>query len=190
MRAVLDGDLRGRPRWVTSQRLIIDGLNGVNLLTRMGKLRPERRPARPPPIFYVDDRSLTEVVAEHEQFCDSAGAKGQVLKMSEIDFRPMKTLKRRRLSGLNAPRSVFFGMDLEGCQFQGADLTDCDFRGANLREADLRGAKFTDAQLARADLRGAKMGRWPGETAVPLYRASARRRRRRAPCAPGSWKFK
>jgi uncharacterized protein YjbI with pentapeptide repeats len=78
--------------------------------------------------------------------------------MAEIDFRTMRALKRRRLSGLSAPHSIFFGMDLEGCQLQGADLTGCDFRGANLREADLRGARFTESQLARADLRGAKMG--------------------------------
>jgi len=112
----------------------------------------------PPPIFYIDDKSLTEVVAEHEQFCDSAGRQGQVMKLHEVDFRPMKTLKRRRLSGLSAPKSIFFGMDLEGAQLQGADLTACDFRGANLREADLRGARFTGAQLARCDMRGAKMG--------------------------------
>src|SRR5204862_339619 len=82
-------------------------LNGVNLSqARLDDADMTDVLRAPPPIFYVDDRSLTEVVAEHEQYCDTGGAKGQVIKLSEIDFRPMRTLKRRRLSGLTAPRSV------------------------------------------------------------------------------------
>jgi len=112
----------------------------------------------PPPIVYIDDKALDEVLAEHEAYCDSEGSRGAVMRLAEVDFRPLRSLKRRRLTALAAPGSIFFGMDLEGAQLQGADLSGCDFRGAILREADLRGAKFTDAQLTRADLRGAKMG--------------------------------
>jgi uncharacterized protein YjbI with pentapeptide repeats len=112
----------------------------------------------PPPLVYVDDRPLEAVLAEHEAYCETDGARGAVMSLPEVDFRPLKSLARRKLTALVAPRSVLFGMDLQGAELQGADLSGCDLRGAILRDADLRGAKLTDAQLARADLRGARMG--------------------------------
>jgi uncharacterized protein YjbI with pentapeptide repeats len=112
----------------------------------------------PPPIFYVDDRPLDEVLSDHELYCDTQGRKGAVIALPEVDFRPMRTLKGRRLTGLVARDSIFFGLDLQRAQLQGADLSGCDLRGSDLREADLRGAKLVGAQLTRADLRGAKLG--------------------------------
>jgi uncharacterized protein YjbI with pentapeptide repeats len=112
----------------------------------------------PPPTVYVDDRPLDEVLAEHESYCESSGRRGAVMTLNEVDFRPIRTLKRRRLTALVAPGSIFFGMDLQGAQLQGADLSGCDFRGSDLKDADLRGAKLTGAQLTRADLRGAQLG--------------------------------
>jgi uncharacterized protein YjbI with pentapeptide repeats len=53
-------------------------LNGVNLnQARLDDADLTGVLRAPPPIFYVDDRSLTEVVAEHEQFCDSGGARAR-----------------------------------------------------------------------------------------------------------------
>lgn len=111
-----------------------------------------------PPISDVNDKTLNAVMSDHEAYCDTGGRRGAVTPLVGVDFGSLKTLKKRRLSGLNAPRSVFFGMDLEGCELQGGDFTACDFRGANLCDADLRSARFADAQMARCDLRGAKMG--------------------------------
>ena len=112
----------------------------------------------PPAVVYVDERPLGEVLAAHEAFCESGGRAGAAARLAEIDFRPVGTLKRRKLSGLIAPGSVLFGMNLEGVELQGADLSRCDLRAANLRMADLRGARLIDAQLTRADLRGAILG--------------------------------
>jgi uncharacterized protein YjbI with pentapeptide repeats len=112
----------------------------------------------PPPIVYVDDRALDEVLADHEAYCQSGGAKGAVMSLPGVDFRPVKSLRGRHLTGLNAPGSIFFGLDMQRVELQGADLSGCDFRGADLREADLRGAKLLGAQLTRADLRGAQLG--------------------------------
>src|SRR5665213_3073761 len=75
----------------------------------------------PPAVTYVDERPLDKVLAEHEAYCDSSGARGSVIDMSGVDFRPMKTLKDRRLTALVARTGIFFGLDLQGVQFQGAD---------------------------------------------------------------------
>jgi uncharacterized protein YjbI with pentapeptide repeats len=112
----------------------------------------------PPPVVMVDDRPLDKVLAEHEAYCDSAGARGSVVEMSGVDFRPMRSLKERRLTALVARNGIFFGLDLQGVQFQGADLSGGDFRGCDLRDADLRGAKLAGASFTRADMRGAKLG--------------------------------
>jgi uncharacterized protein YjbI with pentapeptide repeats len=134
-------------------------LTGVNLdQTRLDDVDLTDALRAPPPIIYVDDRPLSEILAEHELYCDSHGQRGRVLNLPEIDFRPMRTLAHRRLTALIAPRSIFFDLDLRKVQLQGADLSGADFRGADLREADLRGAKLVDAQLGRADLRGAQLG--------------------------------
>ena len=99
------------------------------------------------------------ILASHEAFCDSTGKSGKPVRLPDTDFRSVPGgLKGRRLSGLAAPNSIFFGMNLQGVQLQGADLSGCDLRGANLKMADLRGARLTDALLTRADLRGAKLG--------------------------------
>jgi len=112
----------------------------------------------PPPIISVDDQPLHEVLEAHELFCKTDGRDGKVGVLTDVDFRPLKRLKDRRLSGLYAPKAVFFGMDLENAQLQGANLAGADLRGTKLKGADLRGARLMDAQLARADLSGAKLG--------------------------------
>jgi uncharacterized protein YjbI with pentapeptide repeats len=115
----------------------------------------------PPGTVYIDDKPLFEVVAEHEQFCVTEGKEGGFAQLAEVDFRPLKQLSRRQLSGLLAPKAIFFGMSLEGSQLQGADLRGADLRGCNLRGCDLRGARLMDALLNRADLRDAKLGPLP-----------------------------
>src|SRR6201996_8395472 len=112
----------------------------------------------PPPVVYVDDRPLDKVLAEHEAYCDSAGARGAVIEMSGVDFRPMRSLKARRLTALVARNGVFFGLDLQAVQVTRAELSGSDLRGCDLRDADLRGAKLSGASFPRADLRGAKLG--------------------------------
>jgi len=163
MRAVMDGadlshaDLGGADLSGASLRRAV--LNGVNLsLARLENTDMTDVLRAPPPITFVDRKSISDVMSDHEAYCDTGGRRGSVTILSGVDFRPMKTLKKRRLSGLNSPRSVFFGMDMEGCELQGGDFSACDFRGANLRDADLRGARFAGAQMARCDLRGARMG--------------------------------
>lgn len=76
----------------------------------------------PPAVFYVDELPLAEVLAAHETYCNSAGRAGVAARLCAVDFRPVVSLKRRKLSGLVAPGSVLFGMDLEGVELQGADL--------------------------------------------------------------------
>ncbi|MDP9103183.1 MAG: pentapeptide repeat-containing protein, partial [Pseudomonadota bacterium] len=110
----------------------------------------------PPPMVFVDDVPLAEVLAGHERWCVSEGREGLVANASKSDFRSAGPLKGRKLTALKAAGSIFYGLNLEGIQLQGADLTGADLRGANLRGADLRGAKLIDALLVRADLRGAK----------------------------------
>ncbi|HYE45800.1 MAG TPA: pentapeptide repeat-containing protein, partial [Caulobacter sp.] len=109
----------------------------------------------PPPVVYIDDTPLGEVLAEHERFCTSGGAGGAPARISRVDFRGLRQLRCRMMTGIHAPGSVFFGMDMERVELQGSDLSGADLRGANLRGADLRGVKFVDARLDRADLRGA-----------------------------------
>jgi uncharacterized protein YjbI with pentapeptide repeats len=134
-------------------------LAGVNLEhTRLDDVDLTDVLRAPPPLFYVDDRPLGEILAEHESYCDSDGVRGAVMNLPSVDFRPLHSLKGRRLTGLIAPQSIFFGLEMQGVQLQGADLSGCDLRGANLKDADLRGAKLTDAQLGRADMRGAQLG--------------------------------
>ncbi len=65
----------------------------------------------PPPIIYVDDVPLQELLREHERFCESEGVEGAVMKVSRVDFRSLRQLRGRRMTGLVAPRSVFFGMN-------------------------------------------------------------------------------
>ena len=112
----------------------------------------------PPPIVYVDDRPLGDLIGEHERYCKSSGADGAAMKVSRVDFRPLRQLRRRMLTGMAAPRSVFFGLDMEGAQLQGCDLTGADLRGVSLKDADLRGTKLVGAKLNKADLRGARLG--------------------------------
>lgn len=111
-----------------------------------------------PSIVYVEDQPLWDLVAAHERWCASGGAEGQPVKLGGADFRCLKTLSRRKLTALSAPRAVFVGLDMSGVQMQGSDLTGADFRSANLAGADLRGAKLAGAQLTRANLQEAKLG--------------------------------
>jgi uncharacterized protein YjbI with pentapeptide repeats len=106
----------------------------------------------PPPIVYIDDEPLQDILARHQSWCASDGMEGAPARLAATDFRPLRTLARRKLTALHAPGSIFFGLSLEGAQMQGADLSGCDFRGCNLRGADLRGAKLVGADLTRADL--------------------------------------
>jgi uncharacterized protein YjbI with pentapeptide repeats len=111
----------------------------------------------PPPLVYIDDEPLHEILDAHELWCESEGFKGKPARLPKADFRPVRGLAARMLTALYAPGGVFFGMSLEGVQLQGADLSGADLRGANLRGADLRGAKLTRADLMRADLTGADL---------------------------------
>ena len=162
-RAVLDGaDLSGADlggadlTGASMKRAVLAGVNLEHARLDDADLTDVLR--APAPLAYVDDRPLEEILAEHEAYCESDGARGRVVSLPEVDFRPLRNLRNRKLTALVAPRSILFGLDLQGVELQGADLSGCDLRGVNLRDADLRGAKLTDAQLARADLRGARMG--------------------------------
>ena len=112
----------------------------------------------PPPLIYVDDEPLHELLNTHEMWCQSQGLDGKPTRLPKTDFRPLRSLARRKLTALNAAESIFFGMNLEGVQLQGSDLTGVDMRGANLKGADLRGCKLIDADLTRANLSGANLG--------------------------------
>lgn len=76
----------------------------------------------PPHVVYVDDRALTEILSAHEKFCASHGAEGEAAKFGGADFRPIRQMRRRKLTGLSAPGSIMVGLDLEGVELQGADL--------------------------------------------------------------------
>jgi uncharacterized protein YjbI with pentapeptide repeats len=112
----------------------------------------------PPPLVYIDDEPLLDVLKSHERWCASEGAKGELAKADGVDFRALGHLRDRKLTALRASGGIFFGMDLRGAALQGADLSGADLREADLRGADLRGSKLMRALMTRTDLRDAKLG--------------------------------
>ena len=159
-RAVLDGaDLSGADVFhadlggASLRGAVITGVNVEDANLDEADLTAVLR--SPPPLAYVDDRALSDVISEHERFCATNGLEGLPAKLDRVDFRSLRQLRRRKLSGLSARDGVFFGMDLEGVEMQGADLTGADLRGANLKGADLRGVKLVGALMNRANLRQA-----------------------------------
>ena len=46
----------------------------------------------PPPIIYVDDVPLQDLMRDHERYCESGGADGAVMKVSRVDFRSLRQL--------------------------------------------------------------------------------------------------
>jgi hypothetical protein len=57
----------------------------------------------PPPIIYIDDAPLHEILEAHELYVTSDGRDGAAARIPMVDFRPMKRLKGRKLAGLSAP---------------------------------------------------------------------------------------
>jgi uncharacterized protein YjbI with pentapeptide repeats len=141
------------------KRAVVVGANIGDATVDKGALSETLR--APPPIFYIDDQPLNQVLQAHERWCDSAGVEGVAARLGEVDFRPLRSLAERQLTALVAPNSIFFGLNMKAVQLQGSDLSGADLRSTDLRGADLRGAKLRDAQLTRADLRGAKLGPLP-----------------------------
>jgi uncharacterized protein YjbI with pentapeptide repeats len=112
----------------------------------------------PPPVVFIDDRPLADLIRDHQLWCQTGGLDGAFFRGEEVDFRAAGDLRGVSLTALSAQRAVFYGMDLTGAELQGADLTGADLRGVRLCGADLRGAKLRDARLTRADLTDAKLG--------------------------------
>ena len=69
----------------------------------------------------------------------------------------MRKMSKRRLTGLTAPRAIFFGLDMAGVQLQGADLTGADLRRAIMAGADLGRAVLHGAQTRQIDLTDANL---------------------------------
>jgi len=118
-RAVLDGadltgaDLAGADLSGASMKRAV--LTGANLTSATldnvdmsGVLRA------PPAISYVDDRPIDQVLADHEAYCESNGERGGVTDLSKCDFRPLRSLKDRRLTAMVARNCIFFGLNLQG----------------------------------------------------------------------------
>jgi uncharacterized protein YjbI with pentapeptide repeats len=110
-RAVLDGadltgaDLSGADLSGASMKRAV--LSGANLNhTILDDVDMSDVLRAPPPVVMVDNRPLDKVLAEHEAFCDSSGARGSVIEMSGVDFRPMKSLKERRLTAMVARNGI------------------------------------------------------------------------------------
>lgn len=66
------------------------------------------------------------------------------------------------LAGVQLPRAVLWGANLQHANLQGANFTDAKFHGvqlqnANLQGTNLQGAKFRDANLAGASLKNANI---------------------------------
>src|SRR6185437_9244529 len=123
-RAVLDGadlsgaDLAGADlSGASMKRAVLNGANLQNAILDDVDMTDVLR--APPAVTFVDDRPLDQVLAEYEAYCDSAGERGAVHDLSNVDFRPMRTLKARRMTALVARNGVFFGLDLQGAQMQG-----------------------------------------------------------------------
>src|SRR5512143_487734 len=91
-RAVLDGadlsgaDLAGADLSGASMKRTV--LSGANLEhATLDEVDMSDVLGTPAETAMVDDRPLEEVLAEHEAFCDSGGAKGSVIPLPGIDFR-------------------------------------------------------------------------------------------------------
>ena len=128
-RAVLDGadltgaDLAGADlSGASMKRTVLNGANLTNAVLDNVDLSDVLR--APPAVVFVDKRPLDQVLADHEAYCDSAGQRGGVTDLSNVDFRPMRTLKERRFTAIVARNAIFFGLDLQNVQLQGADLSE------------------------------------------------------------------
>src|SRR5258706_1842280 len=112
-RAVLDGadlsgaDLAGADlSGASMKRTVLDGATLEH--ARLDDVDMSDVLRAPPSVVMVDDRPLDEVLAEHEAYCDSAGERGSVIELNDVDFRPMKSLKDRRLTAIVARNGIFF----------------------------------------------------------------------------------
>ena len=106
----------------------------------------------------VTELPWAQMIADHAQWCETSGARGQPSVFDGADLRALKSVKGFNLTALSAKGAVLYGLDMEGVQLQGAHLEGADLRACNLRRADLRGARLMGAKLSGSDLREAQLG--------------------------------
>lgn len=113
------------------------------------------------------NEALANLIAEHEQWLDSAGAEGKraVFKdnLSGKDFSH-KRLSGASFRGLDLSRCVFKQtylneVDFGECQLDGADFSTANLDNAILVNASAQDASFSAVEMNEADLEGAKLAR-------------------------------
>jgi uncharacterized protein YjbI with pentapeptide repeats len=103
-------------------------------------------------------KEVSDLVAHltaHSQWVETTGKVGEPASLPNVDFRVLRPLTGALLTALQAPNSLWCGLDLVGINLQGANLMNADFRGANLKNADLRGADLSGSNLSGCKLEGA-----------------------------------
>lgn len=100
-------------------------------------------------------RELNKALKDHSRWARSQGKRGTVGVLPNTDMRSASSLAGAHLTALQAPGSIWCGLDLTGINLQGANLLNADFRGAIFKHADLRGVDFTGANLSGCRFEGA-----------------------------------
>lgn len=123
----------------------------------------------------------------HLDLCDFSDTTWEAISLPEATIT-LCSFVGAKVTGLQAPRSHWVGVDLRdsrlhdcdltgarllACDLQGADLSGVRLRGADLRGCDLRGAILLDVDLEGADLRGADLRRVGGLDSAARSRALA-----------------
>jgi len=94
-----------------------------------------------------------------QQWTETNGEAGAHGKLENMDLRVVgEAFRKRKLTGLFAPRTVAVAVDFSNTQLQGANFDGADLRRANFCGADLRGASFIGANLSHASFGGASTG--------------------------------
>jgi uncharacterized protein YjbI with pentapeptide repeats len=101
-------------------------------------------------------RSILDAAQQWIETDGGSGARGQ---LEGMDLRVVgDAFRKRKLTGLFAPRTVAVAVDFSDTQLQGANFDGADLRRADFCGADLRGASFIGANLSHARFSGAGTG--------------------------------
>ncbi len=116
------------------------------------------------PVALVVKRGLPEILEQHADWLDSAGADGLQADLSKEDLQNANLIDARLqdavLNQANLQRADLMLADLRGASLLQADLCDTNLLGTLFQQSNLQGAVFTGAtgvqstQLAGANLFG------------------------------------
>ena len=134
-------------------------LIGVNLADL--RLPPERLKnciTDPGPNSKARLPELIAILDRAQLWVESGGRQGAVANLEGEDIRLLaKSMRRRKLTGLNCKATLAVGADFSDCELQAANFDGADLRCAIFVGADLRGASFKGANLAHANFSRANL---------------------------------